>query len=131
MILTSEQAYAIRAVHALSGMEKKTVKDVCNNENMPIDFAYKILKKLERAGIVRSILGRKGGYLLVKQPNIISLSDILLAVDEDLFVKKCSKRGIPCENCGDKDHCLLHETIGKLQNIMFDVFKEKTIDMLM
>jgi len=130
MILTSEQTYAIRAVHALSSMEKKTVKDICSSDNMPLDFAYKILKKLERAGIVRSVLGRSGGYLLVKQPNIVSLFDILHAVDEDLFVKKCSKRRTPCEDCKDKEHCLLHDTVSKLQRMMFDMFKEKTIDML-
>ena len=134
MIITKEREYAVRAVRALStgntGITTRTAKDICNSENIPILFVYKILKKLEHRGIVQSVRGVHCGYRLAKEPNSISILDIFLAVDENLFFNKCLKSGVVCENHSDSKCCSMHEVFGNLQSVMLAILDEKTIDML-
>ena len=50
MIMTRETDYAVRILRALSCGERMTVRQVCDLELVPVQFAYKILKKLEKQG---------------------------------------------------------------------------------
>jgi len=129
MFLSKEQDYAIRAVRALSHMNLMTVKEVCDKENVPHPFAYKILKKLKTAGIVQSSVGVKGGYILVKTPSRISLFDILSAVDRNAYVSKCLKPGFECENDHDKN-CLVRKTLRQVQSEIIYSLKGKTLDVI-
>ena len=61
MFLTKECDYAMRIVRNLSTQEITPVKKICADEHMPLPFAYKILKKLERARILKSFRGAFGG----------------------------------------------------------------------
>ena len=126
MLLTKERDYAMRVVWSLCDMKQQTVKSICDKEYVPLDFAYKILKKLEQNGITRSTRGRNGGYRLAKAPNNISILDVLLAIDTRLFisedVEKRSKKG--------SRSCRISEEFGALQGKWVDSLREKTLDML-
>ena len=50
MIMTRESDYAVRILRALAGGEKMTVGRICEAEFVPVQFAYKILKKLAKCG---------------------------------------------------------------------------------
>ena len=50
------------------------------NEEIPEAFAYKILKSLEKAQIVRVTRGTHGGCMLIKNPEELYLYDIILAI---------------------------------------------------
>ena len=66
MLLTKESDYAIRIVRALKDGNKIRARDICEEEEIPEAFAYKILKKLERANLVHVSRGTRGGCVLVK-----------------------------------------------------------------
>ncbi len=51
MTMTRESDYAVRIMRALSHGSLKTVKEICGEEAIPTQFAYKILKKLSNAGL--------------------------------------------------------------------------------
>ena len=131
MFLTKECDYAMRVVRALSDMDKKPVKTICDYEHIPLNFAYKILKKLEHGGIVRSIRGPLGGYQLSKALSDISMFDIFAAVDEGLFINECLRQGHVCpRNAGGKS-CSVHHELAKIQNDLIDTLKKKTMDMFL
>jgi len=130
MFLTKERDYAVRAVRALADMEKKSVKEICKLEHMPIDFTYKILKKLEQGGIVKPSRGSRGGYSLATEPKNISLLDILFAIDEKMFINECLKPGAICKNHNAEKRCLVHEALEQLQGDVINVLKTKTMDQL-
>ena len=52
MLFTRESDYAIRVVRALKDGEKKSIRQICAVEEIPEAFCYKIVKKLEHAGVV-------------------------------------------------------------------------------
>ena len=64
MLLTRECDYALRTVRVLAEGGRQSVGSICKRESVPHQYAYKILKKLEHAGIVRSYRGIHGGYEL-------------------------------------------------------------------
>ena len=129
MFLTKECDYAIRIVRSLANQEIKPVRLVCMDEHMPLQFAYKILKKLERANLLKSHRGAVGGYQLIKKPGDITLFDIVAAVDDSLFLSECLQEGAHCEKkVGDR--CKVHEELHRLQEVLVGGLKEKFMDEL-
>ena len=66
MLLTKESDYAIRIVRALKDGNKIRARDICDEEEIPEAFPYKILTKLERANLVHVSRGNSGGCVLVQ-----------------------------------------------------------------
>ena len=130
MFLTKECDYAIRVVRSLEDSDKKTVRMISEYERIPYSFAYKILKKLERAGIVRAHRGALGGYRLVKKTDDITLYQIVSVIEENLFLNECLQPGNVCPHNSNGNYCGVHKELERIQGILIDALKEKTIDML-
>ena len=127
MFLTKECDYAIRVVRELADLEMRPVKTICDHEHIPPPFAYKILKKLDRAGIVVSRRGATGGYQLAKTPESISLFDIVSAIDNHLFLNACLQDGHICSRNEDGDSCNVHKELTKLQEVVVNALLGKNM----
>ena len=66
MFITRECDYAVRVVRALWGESRLSVSDICEKEAITAPFAYKILKKLQKAEIVEGIQ-RRTWWLISEQ----------------------------------------------------------------
>jgi len=127
MFITKECDYAVRIIRGLSKTEKATVGFLCKQENLPQFYAYKILNKLEKSGFVQSKRGSLGGYILLKDPNLITLYDIVLAVDCDAFLAGCVKNKGYCSRNTPEAPCKVHIELCRLQDKFIDCLKEKTL----
>jgi len=130
LFITRECDYAIRVVRALADAEKKSVNVICEEEHVPVYFAYKILKKLEKAKIVSAIRGAVGGYQLAKDIKKITLYDIVSSVDAELFLNACLKEGFDCPRNPNETCCKVHVELDRIQNALMTMLKEKTMDQL-
>ena len=107
MLITRECDYAVRVIRALAGETKLSVNEICEREAITVPFAYKILKKLQKVGIVQGFRGVNGGYSMKMQLGELTLYDVYRAVNPDLFIIECmdsvgycirdGQNGIPCE----------------------------------
>ena len=115
MLITRETEYAIRMIRALANNEIMAVKTICENENIPYKFAYKILKKMERHKMVKAFQGARGGYRLNKEVSEISLFDILEMNPKNLQLANecsCADCAKYTSECGvNKEFTLLKDTI--------------------
>lgn len=127
MFLTKECDYGIRIIRALSGGEKQTVRTTCEREHVPQQYAYKILKKLERAGFVQSRQGPNGGYLLAKPLDSYTLYDIITALGEGLSLFECVRCGYSCERDGPETPCAVHAEFCRLQKLVVEEMQKKTM----
>ena len=127
MFLTRECDYAVRVVRNLANLEMNTVGSICERENIPAPFAYKILKKLEHAGIVKSRRGADGGYQLIKDPESITLHDIVAAVDKRLFINECLRQDYMCPRNINGNSCGVHDELSRIQDIVVNALKEKSM----
>ncbi|HEY9558435.1 MAG TPA: Rrf2 family transcriptional regulator [Acidimicrobiales bacterium] len=90
MKVSTRGDYASRALLslALHGAESgpTSVRDIAERTGLPQPYLEQILLALKGAGIVRSKRGVGGGYILAREPNLITLGEIVSAVDGPIAV---------------------------------------------
>ena len=82
MVITRETDYALRILRALLDGKLHTAGQIAQDELLPQAFAYKILKKLEKAGLVEVVRGTAGGCRLSADLTGTSLYDLMKAMGE-------------------------------------------------
>jgi len=127
MFLTKECDYALRVVRELADGKMKTVSAICEREKVPVPFAYKIIKKLRKAGIVASHRGASGGYRLNKPADRITIFEIVSAVDEGLFIIDCLKGNARCACNPDMDSCGMRRELSRIQKCLTKALSQRTM----
>ena len=131
MFISRECDYAVRIVRQLVKGGKKRAEDICAAEFISVQFAYKILKKLEESGIVKVFRGVQGGYTLAKASNEITLYDIYVAMEDNLVLIDCLQEGYVCPMDFCDKPCSVHKEFDRIQKIMASLMSEKTMDVLL
>jgi len=80
------------------------LKQISEREEISLNYLEQLFLKLKKAGLVESVRGPGGGYLLKKRPKEIRISDIVKAVEESLAPISCveSEKAFKCrriESC--------------------------------
>ena len=129
MFITRESDYAMRVVRALMGETRLSVSDICEREAITAPFAYKILKKLQNAGIVQGYRGVHGGYALKKDPVELTLYDIYTAIDSDMSIIECLNGRCECTRNGqDGIPCYAHDELKDIQNELWAMLRRKSME---
>jgi len=128
MLLTKECDYGVRAIRSLADGQKQTVAAICEHELIPTQYAYKILKKLEYAGLLQSVRGRDGGYQLAKPLDSITLLEIVGAIDENLFINECLSDEKHCPINNPDNPCAVHIELNRMQAILVSELQSKSMD---
>jgi Rrf2 family protein len=83
MQLTAKAEYALRAATVLASSGPGPVKSetIAAAEDIPLRFLHNILAALTRAGILSSLRGADGGYELTRQAAVITVADVIRAVE--------------------------------------------------
>ena len=132
MLITRECDYAVRVIRALNGESRLSVNEICEREDITAPFAYKILKKLQKSELVVGFRGVHGGYALNKQLSEISLLDIYLAIDPDLFIIECLNPHKPCSRNGAGDEaCRVHHYLGEVQKNLREMLARRSLEEIM
>lgn len=125
MLLTRENDYAIRMMRSMKDGAKHTVKDICGEEEIPEAFAYKILRKLQKADLVAVDRGASGGCYLKNSLDGLSLYDIVTAVDEEPLIMTCLRER--CSRNGDGNVCRVHTELVKIQKVLIEELKARRL----
>ncbi|MDR0570250.1 MAG: Rrf2 family transcriptional regulator [Clostridiales Family XIII bacterium] len=127
MFISRECDYAIRVVRALADGEKKTADEICRQENISNQFAYKIMKKLEKKKLLRVYRGVHGGYALTMSVDDLCLYDVFVAMEDHVVLTACLTGNFDCPmNRGDKP-CSVHQEFERIQQVLTFAMKEKTL----
>jgi len=86
MRISAKVDYAVRAAVELATAGEEPVKGdvIAEAQDIPLKFLENILGELKHTGIVASRRGAQGGYWLAKDPNEVTLADIVRAVEGPL-----------------------------------------------
>lgn len=115
MLITRECDYAIRIIRALSSGEILNVPTICGKEDLTSAITYKMARKLEKAGLIKSYRGSTGGYSLNCDLELTTLYDILTAIDSNLLLIECMQSGYDCSVNQPKHPCLAHKEFLRIQ----------------
>ena len=116
MQLKNSTDYAIRIVCYLAAQERMvSTSELSRKLNVSANYVPKIAKKLKDAKIVTACEGTNGGYMLAKQPENISLMDIISCVEETMAINRCLEEDRFCSR-NLEDTCKIHKILLSLQN---------------
>lgn len=120
MKLSTKGRYAVMAMVDLAkttscGSEPVSLSDIAARQAISLSYLEQLLGKLRRNGLVKSVRGPGGGYLLSRSYEDIRISDIITAADEHLSATRCAAGS--AEGCNaDKSRCLTHDLWDELTN---------------
>ena len=107
MQLTTKGRYAVTAMLDLASDNSRrpvTLDMISQRQNISLSYLEQLFAKLRRASLVKSVRGPGGGYLLNLNPEEVTLTTIIEAVDENIDLRRC--HGM--ENCFRGKQCLSH-----------------------
>jgi len=113
-MLSQKARYALRAMIELARENGQvTAGELAVRADAPRKFLEAILLTLARQGLVISRRGKFGGYLLGREPALISFAEIIRLVDGPLALAPCVSRTAfrRCEDCRDLAACALREAL--------------------
>lgn len=131
MLLSRETDYALRILQNLLEGERKSVGEISTEELIPQQFAYKIIKKLSKAGLVDITRGVDGGCKLIADLEQVSLYDLMQATDGICQVNNCMEAGYQCPRRARKGGCSTHVRLIAIQKKMDEELRSYNLKSLL
>lgn len=104
-----------------TGSGPVAARELADVERLPADYVEQILLRLRRAGLVESVRGAKGGYLLARQPSAISVRDVMSASEHQTFEINCETRQVDADRCSPGSTCSIRPVWHALQQRVDDL----------
>jgi len=82
-----------------------TIKQISENQDVSVSYLEQILNQLRKAGIIKSVKGPGGGYVLARSPEEISIGAILRELEGPVAITSCLD---PKEGCMRVEGCVTH-----------------------
>ena len=118
MKLSTKGRYAVMALVDLASQSDGrpvALAEIAERQEISLSYLEQLFAKLRRGGLVRSVRGPGGGYLLARSAEETRISDAILAVDEPIRATRCkSGSAIGCRS--NKSRCLTHQLWEELGN---------------
>ena len=90
-----------------------SAREIAEQYDIPIELMAKVLQRLARRGLLTSHQGTRGGYRLARPAGVISVADIIQAIDGPLTVTACST---DAENCDQYNKCSVRDPLWRIKD---------------
>ncbi|MGQ9676987.1 MAG: RrF2 family transcriptional regulator [Chloroflexota bacterium] len=131
MRLTSRGDYGLRALIELALVHRVgrpvQVKDIARRQDIPEDYLGQLMVSLRKAGLVESVRGPSGGYVLSRAPEEITLAQALEVLEGPLGQTECSLHDNRAR-CGMATGCAIQESWSRAARAALDVLESVTIE---
>lgn len=127
MKISTKGRYAVTAMfdvalHAHLGPVSLTA--IAERQDISLSYLEQLFNRLRKAGLVKSVRGPGGGYLLDKDENNITIGEIISAVDENIDTTRCRNDESGCQ---DGQRCLTHTIWNQLNQKINDFLNAITL----
>jgi Rrf2 family transcriptional regulator, iron-sulfur cluster assembly transcription factor len=118
MRLTTKGRFAVTAMldlamHGSGG--PVTLAGISERQKISLSYLEQLFGKLRRRELVESVRGPGGGYNLARDAALVSVADIVRAVEEPLDSTQCGGR----ENCHGNERCMTHDLWEELNSTVY------------
>ncbi|MDA0262163.1 MAG: Rrf2 family transcriptional regulator [Proteobacteria bacterium] len=118
MKLSTKGRYAVMAMVDLTmagAGAPVSLADIADRQEISVSYLEQLFAKMRRHGLVKSVRGPGGGYVLGRLPEELRISDIVRAVDESLKQTRCTT-GSATGCSGSQGRCVAHDLWEELGN---------------
>jgi Rrf2 family protein len=106
--LSTKGQYGVRAMFEIAKGYPETptnIKQIAERQDVSVAYLEQILNTLRRAGLIQSVKGPGGGYLLSAKPSDITIGEILRELEGPVAITSCLD---PEEGCSRVETCVTH-----------------------
>lgn len=121
----------LRGLSRSAQQKPVSAQQISQAEAYPLPYTRKILKRLTKGGIIRSVQGREGGYILVRSPSQISVKDIIEAVEREVFRVYCEPPHIERIICTHFHECSIRPMWNALEKTIGVFLQQVTLQTLL
>ncbi|CAK0750875.1 DNA-binding transcriptional dual regulator IscR [uncultured Gammaproteobacteria bacterium] len=118
MRLSTKGRYAVMAMVDLASTSQGQpvpLANIAQRQEISLSYLEQLFAKLRKSGLVKSVRGPGGGYMPAREPELICIADIILAVDEPIQTTRCSLgTAVGCQ--GRTERCPTHGLWEELGN---------------
>jgi len=99
----------------------RTTDALAGATHLPLATVRKLLKQLVDAGIVKSHRGVNGGYTLAQNPDLVSVADVIIAIEGPISLTQCATTPNSCDLMAN---CALKSNWSLLNNLLADMLQK-------
>jgi Rrf2 family iron-sulfur cluster assembly transcriptional regulator len=129
MRLTTKGRFAVTAMLDLAlhgGDGPVTLSGISERQKISLSYLEQLFGKLRRRELVESVRGPGGGYHLARDPSLLTIADIIRAVEEPIDSTQCGGR----ENCHGNERCMTHDLWEELNTTVYGFLAGVTLSQL-
>jgi Rrf2 family cysteine metabolism transcriptional repressor len=127
MKLSTRTRYGIRAILELAehyGEGPLQLRIIAHDQGVSIKYLEQLMAMLKSAGIVKSVRGSKGGYVLAKSPALVKVSECFECLEGTVITTECVDSNSYCER---KNNCMARQLWADVQNAVMGVLESMTL----
>lgn len=117
-----------------AGVEEASVRSLAELQGVPNEFLAKLFTKMAKAGLVVATEGVKGGFRLAREPNNITVHDVVVAIDGEKALFDCREIRGRCAIFDNKAPtwategvCSIHAVMQMAEKAMHNELKQHTL----
>lgn len=125
MKVSAQEEYGLRCLLQLAKRQRSgdatplTLSEIARQEGLSVPNVAKLIRRLRKAGLVRSVLGRTGGYTLARSADGVSVAEALHALGGRLYDPTyCSKYAGDLKICSHNGDCSIRSLWGVLEGLI-------------
>lgn len=131
MKISTRARYGTRALLDIAQHSDKgpvVLKDIAQRQDISEQYLVHVIAPLKVAGLIRSIRGVRGGFVIAKPPSQIKLDEVIQILEGSIAV-------VPCVDdpkvCSRVNSCIAHDVWGEMTSAMGQVLRSRTLQDLM
>ncbi|MDY3200652.1 MAG: Rrf2 family transcriptional regulator [Arcobacter sp.] len=128
MKISKKTDYALRALFAIAEQKNSSIsiRELSESVDVPRRFLENIMLEMNRAGWVKSIPGRYGGYILAKASNEITLGEVIRYFEGMIAMISCVSVS-SYEPCSQESKCYFRRIFLNIRNLTAQILDKTTI----
>jgi Rrf2 family protein len=133
MKISAQEEYGLRCLLQLASLaegETLTLPQIAEREGISQANAGKLMWILNKAGLVASTRGTKGGYRLARRAKEIRLSEVIKVLDEDVLAGHCKSYTGVLDSCVHTGNCGIRPVIVGLHDVVEQALSAITLAQL-
>jgi Rrf2 family protein len=114
---------AIRHLALLGDGATATSREISDEYSLPYELCCKTLSQLSRSGLIRSTQGTRGGFMLNRAADVITVEDVIISIEGDQALTECMEGG----ECALHSVCTIKDPLRRVHETITEAFRRMTL----